>query len=159
MERVALDGELGHLGIRDLDALGIAAGVDLAADGQAGLGGRGADQLNDDPMLTSGLPRQFREMGAKSRCSILFHLLVPGGRCATVTARPVSSAKRCSSRFHSRTRAPLLPPQSAVMTSRLASGSRALPSLHHQRRMLSTAKAAVSASTPTLTQPALAARS
>src|SRR3954465_5173620 len=54
-------------------------------------------------------------MWARSRCSILFHLLVPGGRCATVTARPVSSAKRCSSRFHSRTRAPLLPPQSAVM--------------------------------------------
>src|SRR3954469_6627167 len=55
MERVALDGELGHLGIRDLDALGIAAGVDLAADGQAGLGGRGADQLNDNLMADQRL--------------------------------------------------------------------------------------------------------
>src|SRR3954447_8823335 len=57
-------------------------------------------------------------MWAKSRCSIRFHLLVPGGRCATVTARPVSSAKRCSSRFHSRTRAPVLPPQSALRRPR-----------------------------------------
>jgi len=30
--------------------------------------------------LTSGLPRQFWLMKEKSRCSILFHLLVPGGR-------------------------------------------------------------------------------
>src|SRR5215210_4339488 len=44
-------------------------------------------------------------MKANSRCSVRFHLLVPGGRCATVTARPVSVAKRCSSRFHSRRRA------------------------------------------------------
>ena len=36
------------------------------------------------------------------RCSILFRLLVPGGKWHTHTARPVSSAERCSSRFHSR---------------------------------------------------------
>jgi len=29
--------------------------------------------------LTSGLPFQFRLMKENSRCSILFHLLVPGG--------------------------------------------------------------------------------
>jgi len=29
--------------------------------------------------LVRGLPRQFIEMWLKSRCSILFHLLVPGG--------------------------------------------------------------------------------
>ena len=34
--------------------------------------------------LTSGLPRQFWLMKANSRCSILFHLLVPGGRWQTV---------------------------------------------------------------------------
>ena len=34
--------------------------------------------------LTSGLPRQFCVMKANSRCSILFHLLVPGGRWQTV---------------------------------------------------------------------------
>jgi len=51
-----------------------------------------------------------------------FHLLVPGGRWATVTARLVSLAKRCNSRFQRRTRAPLLPPQSAVMVRRRARG-------------------------------------
>ena len=54
-------------------------------------------------------------MKANSRCSILFHLLVPGGRWVTVIFRPVSLAKRCSSRFQSFTLAPLLPPQSAVI--------------------------------------------
>jgi|SRR5665647_1174563 len=40
--------------------------------------------------LVSGRPRQFRVIWENSRCSILFHLLVPGGRWATVTASPVS---------------------------------------------------------------------
>src|SRR6266581_6175856 len=33
--------------------------------------------------LVSGLPRQFIEMWENRRCSILFHLLVPGGRWQT----------------------------------------------------------------------------
>src|SRR3954453_19485732 len=61
-------------------------------------------------------------MTANSRCSIRFHLLVPGGRWATVTDSPVSSAKPCNSRFHSRTRTPLRPPQSAVISNRGAGG-------------------------------------
>src|SRR5690349_23698789 len=40
-------------------------------------------------------------MKANRRCSILFHLLVPGGRWVTVIFRSASLAKRCSSRFHS----------------------------------------------------------
>src|SRR3954454_24022673 len=54
-------------------------------------------------------------MKANRRCSILFHLLVPGGRWVTVIFRSASLAKRCNSRFHSLTCGPLLPPQSAVM--------------------------------------------
>src|SRR6266702_3312273 len=103
----------------------------------------------------SGLPRQFWLIQAKRRCSILFHLLVPGGKWQTVMASPVSSAKCCSSHFHKRTREPLLPPPSALMSSRLAWGYWDCPTLFHQRRRLSTAKAAVSWSMPTLTQPAL----
>ena len=30
--------------------------------------------------LVSGLPRQFIEIAGNSRCSILFHLEVPGGK-------------------------------------------------------------------------------
>src|SRR5215212_2911760 len=48
-------------------------------------------------------------MKANSRCSIRFHLLVPGGRWFTVISMPSSSARTCSSHFHRRTRLPLLP--------------------------------------------------
>src|SRR6266850_1501088 len=37
-----------------------------------------------------GLARQFWLMKEKSRCSILFHLLVPGGRWLTMMSRPSS---------------------------------------------------------------------
>jgi len=48
------------------------------------------------------------------RCSILFHLLVPGGKWHTDIFSPVASAMRCSATFHSRARELLLPPPSAV---------------------------------------------
>ena len=56
-------------------------------------------------------------MWENSRCSILFHLLVPGGKWHTVMVSPVRFASRCSSHFQSRRRAPLLPPASAVINS------------------------------------------
>jgi hypothetical protein len=37
----------------------------------------------------SGSPRQLEEMKEKSRCSTLFHLLVPGGKRQTETVSPV----------------------------------------------------------------------
>ena len=43
--------------------------------------------------LVSGRPRQFMVMRENSRCSILFHLEVPGGKWQTVIASPVSSAR------------------------------------------------------------------
>src|SRR5712671_3050151 len=43
-------------------------------------------------------------MKEKRRCSILFHLLVPGGRWLTTMSRANWLASFCSSRFHSRTR-------------------------------------------------------
>ena len=99
--------------------------------------------------VSSGLPRQFWVMNANRRCSMRFHLLVPGGKCATVISSPIWSASACSSVFHSRTRTPLLLPQSAVITrksfrfrcSRVASGQRGWPSSCHQRQMLSTCHA------------------
>ena len=69
---------------------------------------------------TSGRPRQFMVIAENSRCSILFHLLVPGGRCSTVMSRPASAANAASSVFHSRSREPLDPPESAVISSRRA---------------------------------------
>src|SRR5215469_18907439 len=75
----------------------------------------------------SGLPRQFLLIKANSRCSILFHLLVPGGKCNTVIPVPSPSAKICSSAFHNLMRYPLLPPLSAVIKKSFAFGYLLLP--------------------------------
>ena len=81
-----------------------------------------AIRLRMTAWLTRGLPRPFWLMKANRRCSILFHLLVPGGRWQTSMVRPVSSASRCSAHYHRRTRDPLLPPPSAVISRRRAAG-------------------------------------
>ena len=54
--------------------------------------------------LVSGRPRQFMVMWENSRCSILFHLEVPGGKWQTVISRPVSAARAASSAFQARVR-------------------------------------------------------
>src|SRR3981189_2235317 len=72
--------------------------------------------------LRKGLPRQLMLMKEKSRCSILFHLLVPGGKWHTVIGNFSSSASFCSSIFHTRTRQPLHPPPSAVRNRPLGFG-------------------------------------
>ena len=69
-----------------------------------------------------GRPRQFIVIAENSRCSTRFHLLVPGGRCSTVISRPVSAAKLASSVFHNRSRLPLDPPESAVISTLFAFG-------------------------------------
>src|SRR2546421_3719137 len=98
-------------------------------------------------------------MKEKRRCSILFHLLVPGGRWLTTMSRPSSLASFCSSRFHSRTREPLLPPPSAVISNPGALGERARPRFSHHWRVLFTPKAARAVATPALTHPAFPAPS
>ncbi len=77
-----LDVKVSHVLVRDDDTLGIGFVVEFTSDGQASCGGRGADQFDDDAIakLSSGLARQFWVMNENRRCSILFHLLVPGGR-------------------------------------------------------------------------------
>jgi hypothetical protein len=44
--------------------------------------------------VRSGRPRQFSVMWQKRRCSILFHLLVPGGKCETWMTRRRSETSR-----------------------------------------------------------------
>ena len=46
MERIAGDFEAGHLGVGDLDALLVDAGVERALDFEPGVGGRRADQFD-----------------------------------------------------------------------------------------------------------------
>ena len=59
-------------------------------------------RLTTTSRLTSGRPLQFSVMWQNIRCSILFHLLVPGGKWHTEMLSPISSASRCNSTFHSR---------------------------------------------------------
>ncbi len=77
--------------------------------------------------LKRGCPRQLRVIWQNKRCSILFHLLVPGGKWQTLTFKPVSSANRCKATFHKRDLAPLLPPLSTIINRRAALGNRFLP--------------------------------
>ena len=63
-----------------------------------------AIRLTMTSWLVSGRPRQFIEIWLNSRCSIMFHLEVPGGKWQTVIANPVWVARSASSRFHSRSR-------------------------------------------------------
>ena len=72
--------------------------------------------------LVRGLPRQFMVMWENSRCSILFHLEVPGGKWHAVICRPVCRASAASSCFQARVRLLLEPPESAVISSRRAAG-------------------------------------
>jgi hypothetical protein len=58
--------------------------------------------LTTTSWLVSGLPRQLMVMCENSRCSILFHLEVPGGKWQTVIASPVSAAKVASSLLQTR---------------------------------------------------------
>ena len=109
--------------------------------------------------LSSGRPRQFTEIAENSRCPILFRLLAPGGRCATVISIPSSVASRASSTFQRLRRLPSDPPQSAVISSWRAPGQACAPAESRQRRIGSAANAAVSWPVPALTHPALAARS
>ncbi len=72
--------ECGHLSVRDVLTFRIGSAIELTAHAQPGRRAGGADQIDDHGRLTSGWPRQLVLMYEKSRCSILFHLLVPGGR-------------------------------------------------------------------------------
>jgi hypothetical protein len=60
--------------------------------------------LTTTSWLVSGRPRQFMVMWENSRCSILFHLEVPGGKWQQVISSPVSAASAASPAFQARVR-------------------------------------------------------
>src|SRR5216683_2978926 len=114
VEIAAGDVDGGQLIVGDGDAFWVARLIKTTANGEAGIGARCSDEFDDDLVGKQRLSAPV--MKEKRRCSILFHLEVPGGRWRMIRVRPVSSASRWSSAFHSRLRALLLPPLSAVMT-------------------------------------------
>jgi hypothetical protein len=90
--------------VTHLDPQWVAAAVQLGADPQTGVGRGCPISSTITSWLVSGRPRQFIEIALHSRCSIRFHLEVPGGRWQTVIARPVSSASLASWVFQALTR-------------------------------------------------------
>src|SRR5437660_11697701 len=73
----------------------------------------------DTSELVRGLPFQLILINENSLCSIVFHLLVPGGKWQTEISRPVWSANRWRSFFQSFSRYPFDPPESAVTINRV----------------------------------------
>ena len=124
MEVIAFDVEHFHLGVADFDALFVGARIEQTTS-------------TFNPVLVvvapisstmarrsvSGRPRQFCVMWQNMRCSILFHLDVPGGSVVNMEHKPclVSELLQLAT-FQSRTRAPFEPPQSAVIVSSCAFG-------------------------------------
>ncbi len=93
--------------------------------------------------LKSGRPRQFSVIWQNMRCSILFHLLVPGGKWHTEMRSDKLSASFCKHTFHDRARLLLLPPPSAVIRSSVALGYASRPIRAHQRWIVAVANSAV----------------
>src|SRR5512135_2643174 len=115
------------------DRLSVANGTHLRHQSKRCPGGSCCRKLSDalaetyercvvGSQLTNGRPRPFSVMWQNIRCSIWFHLLVPGGKWHTLIFSPSSSANSCRHTFHNRERLPLLPPESAVTSNSLASG-------------------------------------
>src|ERR1700759_1132212 len=70
--------------------------------------------------LVSGGAGQGRVVWGNSRCSILFHLEVPGGKWHTVISSPVSCARAARPAFQALLRQSLDPPASQQISSRAA---------------------------------------
>jgi hypothetical protein len=104
MPVVASQRHRGQVLVADLDAQRVAATVQFGVDGQAGAGRGRPDQLDDHLVADQRPATPVDEIALNSRCSILFHLEVPGGKWHTVLSRPVSAASLASSVFHSRRR-------------------------------------------------------
>src|SRR5215468_7362299 len=91
-------------------------------DLKSGFGLRVRNQLNDSLIADQRSSPPVLVMKENMRCSILFHLLVPGGKCETWICKPVTLARPCRPTFHSRERLALLPPASAMISNCFASG-------------------------------------
>jgi hypothetical protein len=100
-ECIALNVENFHLGFLDSDVLVVDPLVKRALNLEAGFRRRSTDHLDDRHPARQGWPRQLCVMWQNMRCSMRFHLDVSGGSWFT--------------RSVSLTRAPLEPPQSAVI--------------------------------------------
>src|SRR5437660_1195948 len=94
----------GELCIGDFESFRIFLFVEFSAHSQPRLGSGSGNEFDDCAKAAQGFAAPVDADERKSRCSILFHLLVPGGKWHTVIGNLSSSASFCSSTFHRRTR-------------------------------------------------------
>ena len=80
MELVSFHSQIGKLLWSDLDAERVSMVVKLRLDAQPRNGRGVTDQVDDDLPADQWRPRQLLVMWQNIRCSILFHLLVRGGK-------------------------------------------------------------------------------
>ncbi len=80
MERVAREIDVTQLIVGDLLVGGIVGSVECGLDAQAGTCGGVLKQVDYDLMADEGTAAPVWVMCENRRCSILFHLLVPGGK-------------------------------------------------------------------------------
>ena len=150
---MALDVDFRHLLIADFDASRVAVAVDVTAHGQAGAGFGCADERQDDEVADKGLSapvlRDEREKAVLDLVPFACSWRQMGDRnfkagfVGQFLKLPFPEAHPCA--------------VAAAGVRGEVEAFGAFPSRSHQRRMLSTAKAAVSPSMPTFTQPWLAA--
>ena len=80
----AAESSFTNLAVADLDSFGVFGVVEFGVDVQPGAGDGRGDQVDHDLVAGQGTAAPVREMWLNRRCSILFHLEVPGGKWQTV---------------------------------------------------------------------------
>src|SRR6267142_309855 len=90
--------------IGDFEPLWIFLFVEFSTYGQARLGSGSGNEFDDCAKAAQGFAAPVDADEREKPVSILFHLLVPGGKWHTVIGNFSSSASFWSSVFHKRTR-------------------------------------------------------
>ena len=137
----------------------VGTGVERALDLEPGPCGGRADQLDHGEAVGQRAAAPVLRDVAEQPMLDLVPLRGAGRIVTDVDRQSGLVGKRLQLRFHSRTRAPFEPPQSAVIVSSLAAGSARVPCCRSQVRMDADGELGVSAVIPTLTQPSSAATS
>ena len=110
----------GHLSVSDVLAFRIGSAIELAPHSQPGRRARGADEIDDHRETHEGLPAPVAADVGKEPMLDLVRFAGPGREVTDGDRQAVRLASRCNSHFHRRTRGPLLPPASAVMSNERA---------------------------------------
>ena len=80
VELIGININLFHFFGCNFSARWILAAIQSAAYRQSFRGGRFGNEIHNGFVIPQWLPRQLDEMKENNRCSILFHLLVAGGK-------------------------------------------------------------------------------